>query len=81
MTWETTDNYWYKEFCWFIVDEGEIQYAFKNQVAALTFKEQGYLNYMLLTNLDNIINDTMLDPRENRSWSDKIQTCKELIFD
>jgi len=80
MTWKTIEDDWNEGFCWFLVDEGKIQFAFKNKLAALTFKEQGYFNYMLLTNLDNIINDTMLDPREYRSWCGKIQTCKELIL-
>ncbi len=35
------------------------------------------MNYMLLTNLDNITNDTMLDPNEFSSWDHKVQTCLE----
>lgn len=41
-------------------------------MAALTYQKQGSLDYMLLTDLGNIVNDTMLDPYEYRSWSNKI---------
>lgn len=75
MNWKVTEDNWNEEFRWFLVDEGEIQYAFKNRIAALTYQKQGRLVYMLLTDLDNITHDTMLDPGEFRSWSNKIQTC------
>lgn len=79
MNWRITEDNWNDEFRWFLVDEGEIQYAFKDRVAALTYQRQGFLNYMLLTNMENITHDTMLDPHEYRSWSNKIQTCVEFV--
>ena len=57
------------------MDEGRIQYAFKDQSSAIKFEKQGYMHYMLITNLDNITNDTMFDPEEFNSWDNKIQTC------
>ncbi len=29
MYWEITENKWTEEYCWFLVDDGRIQYAFK----------------------------------------------------
>lgn len=52
-----------------------LQYVFKDRESVLTYKDQGRLDYMLLTYLKNITHDTMLDPREFRAWSGKIQTC------
>lgn len=72
MSWQITEDNWKEEFRWFLIDEGKIQYAFKNRIAALTYQKEGYLNHMLLTDLDNITYDTMLDPHEFRSWSNSV---------
>lgn len=74
MTWKTTEDKWTEEYRWFLVDEGKIQYAFKDRESALTYKDQGHLDYMLLSDLDNITHGIMLDPYEFRAWSNKIQT-------
>lgn len=51
---------WDERYCWFLVYKTQIQYAFKNREAAITYKEQGHLDYMLLTDPDNITNDSAL---------------------
>ncbi len=78
MAWKITENNWTEEYRWFLVDEGEIQYAFKDRDSAIRYQKQVYLSYMLLTDLDHITSDTMLVPHEFRAWSNKIQTCMEL---
>lgn len=78
MNWIVFEDEWDESYKWFLVDEGKIQYAFKNKLTAQTYKKQGFLDYMLLTNLDNITSDTILDPYEMRSWASKIQTCIKL---
>lgn len=75
MSWKITEDKWNDQYRWFLVDEGRIQYAFIDRKSAIRYKEQGHLDYMLLTDLDNITHDIMLDPREYRAWSNKIQTC------
>jgi len=75
MNWETSKDDWNEDYNWFLVDDGQIQYAFKTRHEANLYKKQGYLGFMLLTNLDNITNDTMLEPKEYSAWNNKIQTC------
>jgi hypothetical protein len=77
-TWEIEEGCWTPVFKWFLVDEGLIQYSFKSNFEAELFKKQGYLSYMLTTDITNIANDTMLDPYEERSWAGE-QTTVSLI--
>lgn len=79
MPYNKTEDSWSKEFSWFLVDNGEIQYAFKDQESALKYLNKAKIDYWLLTNLENITHDTMLDPNEFRSWNNKIQTCIEIL--
>ena len=72
--WHAEEDCWTEDYNWFLVDEERIQYAFKNKLAAKKYAEEGFLNYMLLTNLENI-QEIMLDPSEFQSWAEKIQTC------
>jgi hypothetical protein len=71
--WVLEEDMWNEKFSWFLVDEGEIQYSFKNEADALSFKKQFNLGFMFLTNLGSIVEETMLEPHEFRSWSRKIQ--------
>ena len=75
MSFKVIEDHWTEEFMYFLIDEGCIQYAFKDLELAEEFKRKGMLNYMLLTDLNNITHDTMLDPNELRSWLNKIQRC------
>ena len=78
MNWKITECNWSKDYRWFLVDEGKIQYSFKDRKSAVRYRENGHLDYMLLTNLDRIAHETMLDPHENYCWSSKIQRCISL---
>ena len=78
--WTFTEDSWNKTYKWFLIDEGEIQYSFCDKFTAQSFMKKYHLDFMLLTNIDNIIHDTMLDPCEYRSWSCKIQKCVDLQF-
>lgn len=70
-----TEDSWDDTFEWFLVDEGEIQYSFTTKDVASSFQREHFLGYMLLTCSKTIAHDTMLDPSEFRSWTNKIQRC------
>lgn len=74
-TYTITEDSWNDTFEWFLVDEGEIQYSFTSKEVALAFQREHFLGFMLLTSLKTIAHDTMLDPTEFRSWTNKIQRC------
>lgn len=73
LKWIIEEDKWNVKFKWFLVDEGEIQYSFMTKYDALFFQKYHMLNHMLLTQLERINHETMLDPTEIRSWSEKIQ--------
>jgi len=73
--WMHVENDWNEKFKWFLIDEGKIHYAFKSKLEARMFKGEFYLNYMFLTDLENIIPKTMIDPHEYRSWINKEPKC------
>jgi hypothetical protein len=67
--WDVMEGRWHTSFEWFLVDDGLIQYAFKTKDAADLFKQQGYMSYMLTTNLDNLTSETMLDAHDETNWA------------
>lgn len=73
--WSCTEDQWTPNFKWFLVDEGTIQYAFETHQEAITYIEECYLSHMLLTDINNIVNDTMLDVTDFNAWNCKIQRC------
>jgi|GEM_PF-4142652 len=73
ITWSILEDNWSDKFSWFLVDEGALQYSFLSKQDAQHFQKYHHLNYMLLSNLNNITHDTMLDPYEIQSWSSKIK--------
>jgi hypothetical protein len=73
LKWIIEEDKWEKNYKWFLIDDGEIQYSFLNKREALLFQKYHMLQHMLLTNNDKITHDTMLEPKEFRSWSEKIQ--------
>lgn len=75
ITYTITEDSWNDTFEWFLVDEGEIQYSFTSKEVALAFQREHFLGFMLLTSSKTIAHDTMLDPLEFRSWTNKIQRC------
>ncbi len=75
MSYKILEDEWTEDFKYFLIDEGCIQYSFKELDVAVEFKRNGKLDYMFLTDLDNITYDTMLDPMEFRSWANKTQSC------
>jgi hypothetical protein len=79
MAYRITEDNWSEEFNWFLIDNGEILYAFKNERSAKIYMKSAFIDYWFLTNLENITNETMLNPHEHRSWNGKIQTCVEWV--
>lgn len=79
--WKVTEGKWNDIYEWFVVDNGEIQYAFKSESEAQLYLKQSQIDYMLLTNLSRLAHETMLDAAERRSWNNKVQTCLEILFD
>ncbi len=68
---------WSQKFKWFLVDDGALQYAFKTKAEAQMFQSQGFMNYMLLTDLEHLTNDTMLDANDPMCWATE-STCMTL---
>ncbi len=79
MPYSIIENDWTDSFTWFLIDNGEIFYAFKSKKDAEKYLSNSKIDYWFLTNLENIQNDTMLNPREDRSWNQKTPTCIEWI--
>lgn len=79
MSFKVIEDQWNESFRWFLIDDGAIQYSFKDLETANDYKRKGRFDYMLLTDIDHITHDTMLDPHEIRSWEGKIQSCVEVI--
>ncbi|MCH2451207.1 MAG: hypothetical protein MK198_13825 [Gracilimonas sp.] len=79
MPYNITEDNWSEDFNWFLIDNGEILYAFKDKQSAEIYMKNMYIDYWLLTNLENITHETMLDPKEDRCWNEKIQTCIEWV--
>ncbi len=77
--WNFKLDMWDERFCWFLVEEGEIQYSFKKKSEALLFKKSFMLQHMLLTDINNITHQTMLEPSEFRCWSEKIPKTVSII--
>ena len=77
--WKVLEDKWDSSYEWFLVDNGKIQYAFKSELEARLFVQQSQIDYMLLTNLSRLAHETMLDAIEYRSWSNKVQTCLEIL--
>jgi hypothetical protein len=78
--WDINEGTWTPAFKWFLVDEGLIQYSFTTKDEADLFKAQGYMHYMLTTNIDNLANDTMLDASDESNWAG-IPICVRRTFD
>ncbi len=76
-TWAIDEGVWLSAFKWFLVDDGLIQYSFKTKYEADLFKTQGYLSYMLTTDIKNLANDTMLDAYDDTNWAES-PTCVSL---
>lgn len=77
MPYHITEDNWSEEFSWFLVDNGEIQYAFKSRKMAESNMKSMCIDYLYLTDIKYIVHDTMLDPKIYRCWNEKIQTCIE----
>lgn len=69
--WVVSQEEWDQRIKWFLVDEGKIQYAFRSEEEARDFKKEFHLSFMLLTDIEQITHDTMIDPGEYRSWVNK----------
>lgn len=79
MSYNITEDNWTEEFCWFLIDNGEILYSFRDQHTAEVFMRSMHIDYWFLTDLENITHETMLDPSEFRSWNEKTQSCVEWV--
>ncbi len=79
--WKVTEGKWNNTYVWFLVDNGEIQFAFKSEAEAQLYLNQSHIDYMLLTNLSRLAHETMLDATKYRSWCNKVQTCLEILPD
>ena len=77
MPYNITEDNWSEDFDWFLIDNGEILYAFKSHESAENYMRSMYINHWFLTDLKNITHETMLDPKEHRCWNEKVQTCIE----
>ena len=71
--WNFEEDKWNENYNWFLIENGQIKYSFKNKREALLFQQSFMLQHMLLTDIDNITHLTMLDPNEFRCWAEKIQ--------
>ena len=73
------EDYWSPEYPWFIVDNGLILYAFKTEAAAQDWLRSQYINYMLVTHLDEL-RTMYLEPEDSRCWESCRKECVELLW-
>lgn len=71
--WVVKSEEWDQRIKWFLVDEGKIQYAFRSEGEARAYKDEFQLSFMLLTDIEHITHDTMINPAEHRCWVNKEQ--------
>ncbi len=73
--WTIIEDAWTPAYPWFLVDDGLLQEAFVSEEEAHQYARETLQGAVLITNVDSLTHDTMLEAQDIRCWNLKTQRC------
>ena len=68
VSWSFNEGGWTEDFGWFLVDEGEICYAFRSREEGKRFQHEFAVAWMMLLADTAGLYDMMMEPETYRCW-------------